>query len=549
MFIFSYLIGIYSYFIFFLSVLGLLTKDNVILVTVVWVFVLFYFEKKILLEVFNWISTKRFSLAIVKRNKLLSVLVGLIVFQAIVNLIGALGPELAFDALWYHLTLPKLYLLQHSVFHISGGLLYYSDMPKVGEMLYTGALALGNEITAKLVHYLFGLLVCVALYKISRKFLSPLMSMMAVAIFYSNLVVAWESTTAYIDLIRTFFETMALWGFINWYETEKKKWLIISAAMIGLAIATKLLAVGTLGIFVFGITWLLLQKRKKISVLVSNIVSYCFVALLIPLPWFIFAFVNTGNPLYPLFSPIFSSVHEKVFSLVLLSPLHFIATLWTNFTQASDPISPFYLISLPVLILSYKHMPKIIKLIFWFVILGILVWYLTSQVEGTRILMSYLPAFSLVIAWLIDYYKKKKYFYKTLLFLVILIASVSILYRGLATIKYMPVVFGKESRQTFLTNHLNFSFGDFYDTDDYFANNIKRNDRVLLYGFHNLYYIDFPFIDDSWIQKEETFNYVAVQNSSLPARFKDWQLVYKNDKTLVQLYRPPKRVCHKLCVY
>jgi len=58
----------------------------------------------------------------------------LIVLQAFVNIIGVFGPELAFDALWYHLTLPKLYLVHHSIFFIPGGLLYYSGMPKIAEM-------------------------------------------------------------------------------------------------------------------------------------------------------------------------------------------------------------------------------------------------------------------------------------------------------------------------------------------------------------------------------------------------------------------------------
>jgi hypothetical protein len=80
------------------------------------------------------------------------------------------------------------------------------------------------------------------------------------------------------------------------------------------------------------------------------------------------------------------------------------------------------------------------------------------------------------------------------------------------------------------------SIGDFYDIDGYFAKHIKPTDRVLLYGFHNLYYVDFPFIDNSWVAKGNTFNYVAVQGNGMPDRFKYWTLVYFNPITQVRLY-------------
>jgi len=120
--------------------------------------------------------------------------------------------------------------------------------------------------------------------------------------------------------------------------------------------------------------------------------------------------------------------------------------------------------------------------------------------------------------------------------MVIIVSFFSIGYRGLANAKYLPVILGFESKAEFLEKHLNFSFGDFYDIDGYFANNIKPTDKVLLYGFHNLYYVDFPFIDSSWVKKGDIFNYIAVQNAILPQRFSAWSLIYKNRKTGVSLY-------------
>jgi hypothetical protein len=87
---------------------------------------------------------------------------------------------------------------------------------------------------------------------------------------------------------------------------------------------------------------------------------------------------------------------------------------------------------------------------------------------------------------------------------------------------------------------LNFKYGDFYDTDDYFAIHIHKN--VLLYGFHNLYYIDFPFIDNTWIKKGDKFYYVAVQHGTIPRLFHKATLTYINRVTDVRLYFVGKTV-------
>ena len=140
---------------------------------------------------------------------------------------------------------------------------------------------------------------------------------------------------------------------------------------------------------------------------------------------------------------------------------------------------------------------------------------------------------------------KKKYgvfLGKFLLCVIIFISLTSIGYRFIANSKYLPVILGTQTKQEFLTTNLNFAFGDFYDTDGYFAENIKPFDTVLLYGFHNLYYVDFPFVDSSWRQQEDEFNYVAVQKTELPEEFSNWMLVYENEQTMVKLYKIPEKV-------
>lgn len=523
MFEIAFIIGIYSYLIFSLGALGILYKNYIIISTIVYLFVvLYYFLKK----------RKIAKLTKTKFDKTSIFLICLITVQVVINFIGALGPEISFDSLWYHLTLPKMYLIGHSIFHIPGGLLYYSDMPKLTEMLYVGALSFGNEIIAKLIHFSFGLLIIFSIYKISRKFLSQKFSLVAVLIFYSSLVVGWESITAYADLSRTFFEVLAFWGFLNWFENKKLKWLIISGIMLGCAISVKLVAISSLPIFLLLLTFGGYIKKEKIILTVRRFLLFVFFAFLIPLPWFIFSFLNTGNPFYPYFSSI---PVDSGRSLALPNVFFIFRDFYNLFLNLSDPISPLYIIFLPLIFISLRKADSKVRLFAIYTFSSIIIWYLTQEVRGGRFIMPYLPVFSILAVYSIEKVKDKKIEIIIMITVVIVVLS-SIFYRAAANKKFIPVLLGNQSKSAFLTNNLNFSFGDFYDTDGYFARTIKPSDKVLLFGFHNLYYVDFPFIDSSFVKKGDKFNYIAVQNSGLPPRFSDWKEIYYNRLTHVGLY-------------
>lgn len=541
MFTFAVLIGLYSYLIFSLGITGLLYKNVVIWSTLIfWSLALFYFRKSLIKVARDIKSTRRI------KNKFLLLLAVIFVLQAVVNLIGALGPELAFDALWYHLTLPKLYLQNHSISLIPS-LSYYSVMPQLGEMLYVASLALGNEILSKFLQFLFGLLTCLVLYKLQRKFFNPFISMIGVLIFYSNLVVAWESITAYIDLIRTFYEITALWTFINWWQEGKRKWLVLSAVMVGLAINTKILAAGSVLIFTSIIIFKEVKKLRhtskiqntlyKIHNTFNKLFIYWLTCLLVSAPWFIFSFINTGNPLYSLTVPINKTEPAQ---LIFFS---FPKEIWNLFTNSADPLTPLYMIFFPLIIFSFFKFRPEIKIISLYSLLAVVVWYFTPTTGGGRFILPYLPALSIICAACLNLFieNKKKYggfFPKFLIVLTIFVSLISLGYRFGANSKYIPVLLGKETKQKFLTDHLNFAFGDFYDTDNFFKENIKATDKVLLFGFHNLYYINFPFIDSSWLKADDKFNYIATQNTQLPEKYKNWKLIYSNSKTMVKLYKP-----------
>ncbi len=518
-------IGIYSYIIFLLALLGFLNKKIIFLTTILYLVILILLRKKINKKKVPPKEKKYLSVGVVEKLMLL-----ITIASSAVVLPGILSPEIAFDALWYHLTLPKIYLDNSQMVFIPGGLLYYSTMPKLTEMLYTVALSFSDERLAKAIHAGFGVLTVVATYKLTREYLEKRFALLAVIILLGNIVLLWEATTAYIDLARMFFELMSFWAFLRWYKTRERKWFIESAVLMGLAISTKLIAISSL-IIITSMIWFLSKNATSWSKM-KMIAQYSLVAIFIASPWFVFSLLHTGNPFYPLFS----QYYQVNFSLSLINPFSFFYDVILLFTQSPDPISPIYLILFPLIISKRKlfNNEKAILLIYG--IVSLVIWYLLPRTGGGRFFLPYLPVYSLVAAMTISLLPYKSFLFKYMIGIVILLLIVSLSYRGLASTRYIPYILRQESKHEFLIKNLNYSFGDFYDVDRFFARNITQFDKVLLYGFHNLYYVNFPFIHATWVRQGDLFNYIATQNTTLPDRFQDWNLIYSNSLTRVSLY-------------
>lgn len=525
MFAIAISIGTYSYIIFLLGLLGFLDTKSILLTTILYFVILISIKKKIYNYKVNPIKKKYLSLGIVEKLMLL-----IAVASTAVVLPGILSPETAFDALWYHLTLPKIYLEKHQILFIPGGLLYYSTMPKLTEMLYTAALSLSDERLAKAIHAGFGVLTVVATYKLTREYLEKRFALLAVAILLGNIVLLWEATTAYIDLARMFFEFMSLWALLKWYKNGEKKWFIESAALMGLAISSKLIAISSL-IIITSIIWFL-SKKATAWTRMKIIAQYSLIAIFIASPWFVFSLLHTGNPFYP----IFSQYYQVNFSLSLINPFSFFYDVILLFTQSSDPISPIYLILFPLIIFKRKSFNNERSILLIYSLVSLLVWYLLPRTGGGRFFLPFLPAYSVFAAMIISLIPNKDFLSRYTIGVAIFLLIVAISYRGVASIRYIPYLLRHESKHEFLVKNLNYSFGDFYDVDRFFARNITRFDKVLLYGFHNLYYVNFPFIHETWVRQGDLFNYIATQDTTLPDRFQDWNLVYSNSLTRVSLY-------------
>ncbi|PIQ70005.1 hypothetical protein COS55_00290 [Candidatus Shapirobacteria bacterium CG03_land_8_20_14_0_80_40_19] len=516
----AFIIGIFSYLVFGLGLLSQLGNNQLKSLSFLFltaVFFVFYKRKRILKNELNK------SISVLKKDRLSFCLVIILTIAAVVNLIGVLGPELAFDSLWYHLTLPKLFLREQKIFFVPGGLFYYSAMPKLTELFYLASLVFSpNGTGAKLIHFLFGVLSAIVLFNLSRRYLKTRESLLATVIFYTSLVVGWESISAYVDLSRTFFELLALDLFLRWLEKSKSILLFEFSLMLGLAINTKLIAFASVPIYIF----LIFLKKKK----TSNILYLISIILFVVSPWLIYSLVSTGNPVHPIFSGILDSHHR----FPRINPVSLVEDIWQLFYHPADPSSPIFLMFLPFVVwFSFRKKIEEHKTFYWYFWLALLFWSLTPKTGGFRFFLPYLPALSLLIVFTVQ--KISKFYQKIFLFLVFFCALINIGYRFLANCKFIPVVFGKESRENFLLENLKFTENDFYDPGQEIKC-IVKDDLVLIFGSHNLFYADFRYFHESFAPRDVFFSYILTQNYSLDDKYGKLKVVYDNPKTKVKLY-------------
>lgn len=386
-------------------------------------------------------------------KKLDKIWLSLIVIQALVNLIGALGPELGFDSLWYHLTEAKMFLNRGSISPIPGNLLYWSGLPRLGEILFMIA-------PGKLVHWAFGLLGAYFVYRLG--------GMAAALAWYSTLLVGWLSTTAYVDLMAA----ALLLGALVYRRFQRAVFLILAGAV-------------------------------KLQALVFNLaITLAPWAVLGYLPFMLVNQQATGNPVYP-----FGSVAG-------VGDGWFYGGWWF---WLSRPIRMFFDPAFrvgPVLLILWLLRPKFSRPL----ILSWLLWFCLPGTDFGRFAL-------LPLAILASQIRIKS---KLAVGLLLLQALGGIAGRSVANYKYL-----EPDKTKFLCSHLKFDFGDFYDCDGWFRQNIGASDRVLVYNIHNLYYLNFPFDHESWRDSAASYSHILVGDGgpefALP-------LVYQNSHTRVKVY-------------
>lgn len=427
----------------------------------------------------------------------------LVIFLALVvlNLITVFMPELGFDALWYHLPLSKLFLAKGQ-WYFPGGLYYYSAMPRLAELISLPLFSVLSFSGPKLLQFVSGLVICRLIYLLANKLTNyqlpanRLLSLVAVNLFYATWLVSWQSSSGYVDLVRSTFEISAL------YLLIKKPNAISSTRyagiLYGLAIGTKWHALGSLAIA---------------AVIFSPFIL--LPAILVASPWFYLAYRFTGNPVYPLFEKFMtttqlSQVEPHYYSLLSIVKRLVLAPVFLT-RPSEDFLSPVIGLVFGISLLALFSSNKLIRKTALFGLLGTILLLLTPP-PSTRYYLPYLPAVILAAVYIISRLKTKIAVYFVALFT--LSAVLVLTARLIAFKKYLPYLFGQQDLNQFLAGQSYRLPATFIDSDNYVRDNLPPTGKYLIGRLHNLFYFPFDFDHDSFFDPSKRYDYLITTNAA-----------------------------------
>lgn len=230
------------------------------------------------------------------------VALGFILLAVVMNVLATAAPVTSYDALVYHLALPKLFLLRGQITPTPENL--YSGIPFGIQMLYGLTLALANENLASLLLCSFGVFTALAIWALLRRHASNYAGVLAALFYYLCPLVLYGSWQSGIDLGGGFYLTLALTalslGLQTSRETESRAWPVATGIFLGLAMGVKYTFLPIAGAFVLVVFWL--RRRSGNTAALKEAAMTATIAAVVFMPWLIKNLFFYGNPVYPFFN-------------------------------------------------------------------------------------------------------------------------------------------------------------------------------------------------------------------------------------------------------
>lgn len=239
-------------------------------------------------------------------GKVLALVIGLL---AGIQLLYALAPPAQWDALMYHLQLPRQYLAAGRFYFIAEN--PYWGQPPLGELVYGMAQALGRNQTAALAGWALQSIFLLGVVGSAARRSGATSGWIGAFALMAGFSFRWLMSSAYVDGLAALFGYATLIGLLAWIEGGTDRWLAWTGLFAGLALWTKLTA-GLL-LPVMALCIIFLRPPQTVHPWRAALLP-CLVALVVFSPWLVINFSYSGSPLYPQIWPTeFASAQRLVY--------------------------------------------------------------------------------------------------------------------------------------------------------------------------------------------------------------------------------------------
>lgn len=488
-------LGILSYTVFFLAVFGLLYAQAARLLIVL----LFLLSFKNIKVIFRNLSLELGEIKKAKTEKAFFIFLLLLALHLFLTLLYASAPVTNLDSQYYHLEVPKVYIEHHGIVDMPSGI--FSSFPSVSEMLYALALLLHGDILASLIQWLMSVMLVFALFIFGKNFFSAKIGVLSSVMFFCTPVVIFFSVCPMVDIGLAFFVFLSIYGLISWFVSGRRAMFILSAITAGIAAGIKYNGLFSL-LILSNSVWLglIFVKKETWPRAIKDTLIYGGIALLIVAPWLIKNMIYVGNPVYPFLFNIFGGrrLPSSIFyTMYTYRPAQFLSYLlfpW-KITMGEVPswheyIGPLYLaFVLPIFFL--RKINGIIKYLIIYFLSGMTFLYFFSG--STRYMTIFFVALVVVAAYVVEKLRDSDTWLKKAL-PVFIIFSIFVNLTILAAAVYtaLPVVFGLESRDQYLSKKIRT-----YNVIQYINKNLEPDAKILFFD-PRMYYCQKETVD-VWI--------------------------------------------------
>jgi len=225
-------------------------------------------------------------------EKTIALCVGVLIFCA---LLTALAPPLEFDALVYHLTLPRMYLDAGRIFYIPE--IVYWGMPQLAELQYLLAMQFGGVESATALGVLIGGVALGGIFGVAKKYFGTKAAWMTIAALLAGESLSASLSWGYVEWTSILFGVATLVALIRWLKRNEPMDLLLTGALAGFALSVKY----TNGVLLLTVLLAVaLVNRRTLKQRFADATTLGALAALVSLPWWIKNMVATGNPFYPL---------------------------------------------------------------------------------------------------------------------------------------------------------------------------------------------------------------------------------------------------------
>lgn len=215
-------------------------------------------------------------------------------------------PETRFDALRSHLWAARVMAETGQVLTSSHDITVF--YPNLSIPLYAAAYAVFGETGARVAHCSLGILAAALLWAWRRNSQErKSWSWVPSALFLLSPMVLWEMTTAYVDLALGLFSLLFVSALSEWIRTREKGWFWLASLGLGLSMASKYHGFFLLPVAAGTAFFCSPKGAVRWALRLRNALSICLGGLVVVAPWLIRNWVVTGNPLFPVPIPGFSS--------------------------------------------------------------------------------------------------------------------------------------------------------------------------------------------------------------------------------------------------